>query len=63
MKIKRVLGSERMYLMEDGSKVPFKGDVTVSNDMPETVTIDEAVEVLEQKPKKKRRKRKKKKSL
>jgi hypothetical protein len=53
MKIKKVLGSEKMYLMEDGTKRPFKGT-------KETVTIEQAIEVLEQKPKKKRKKRKKK---
>ena len=57
MKIVKVLGSERMYLMDDGSKRPFKGD------KPETVTIEEAIEVLEQKPKKKRTYKRKKKEV
>jgi hypothetical protein len=55
MKIIKVLGSKRMYLMDDGSKRPFKSDIK-----KETVTIDDAIEVLEQKPKKKRKRRKKK---
>jgi hypothetical protein len=65
MKIIKVLGSERVYLMEDGSKRPFKLDILSEVDAPpvETVTIDEAIEVLEQKPKKKRKYKRKKKEL
>ena len=62
-KIIRVLGSEKCYLMDDGTKVPFaeKGKIIMPSKKIETVSIDEAVEVLEQKPKKKKRSYKRKK--
>jgi hypothetical protein len=60
MKLLKVLGSEKVYLFEDGEKVPF-GDRKRFNEkrkQVETVSIDEAVEVLE-KPKKKKKRGKK----
>jgi hypothetical protein len=51
-KIKRVLGSEGVYLMDDGSKVPFGEKSSIIQMNKKIVIID--------KPKvKKRRKRKK----
>jgi ethanolamine utilization protein EutQ (cupin superfamily) len=57
MKIIKVLGDERMYLMSDGSKRPFGyKQVEPVEVIPETVTIDEAVQVLESKKKRKNKK-------
>jgi len=56
MKIIKVLGSEKMYLMSDGSKRPFDYKKQVMNEILETVTIDEAVQVLQGKKKRKNKK-------
>jgi len=53
MKVVRVLGSEGVYLLENGDKIPF-GELRNLTVAPKEV----AVEV--EKPKKKRKKRKKK---
>lgn len=62
MKVLKVLGSERMYLMSDGSKISFDDKEKIFKKI-ETVTIEEAIEVLEQKPKNKRKYKRKKKEV
>lgn len=60
MKVKRVLGSEKVYEFEDGEKVLFEDRKRYKEKIggAKTVSIDEAANVLEKKPRRWGRKKK-----